>query len=1116
MSNPDRGRDSQRPTQPLTPDALDEAQRLEAADDGVPERFGHYESLELVGQGGMGSVYRAFDTRLQRTVALKFIHAPSPEMRARLIHEARAQARIDDPRICRVYEVDQIGGRPYVAMEFIHGRTLAEAAYEMSTEEKVRVLAEVAEAVHSAHRAGVVHRDLKSSNVMVERNEDGGWLPFVLDFGLAREVTAAGVSATGSVTGTPWYMAPEQARGDSRSIDRRTDVYSLGVTAYEVLTGTLPFNGASAMEVLVRIVNDDPPPLRAHVRSLPADLETIVMKCLEKDPARRYDSARALAEDLRRFLDGEPIAAKPVSRMSRAVRVVRKNRFLFAMTVAALLLVVVAGAFAVRERLNAQRRAEAAQRLAREVTQVESIMRIASMLPPHDMTREKELIRRRIAAIRSDLPRTRELAAPAHYAIGRGLLTLGEPRQARAHLDLAWRNGYRAPETAYALGLALGAMYEDELTQARLLRGEARKSKLEQIDNELRRPAIESLQRAKGAAVETPAYGEALVAHYQGQHALALKKADEALAAVPWLNEAHRLKGEVRHALASAARDAGQFDAARQEYERADADYRRAIAVARSDVASYEGVANVWLHVMWMQLYGPGGDMQPAFDRVRENATIAASIDPRRALPHVQVARGWRILGDQLAEAGKSPLEAFANCRAAAERASRLDPAIAGSYKEAAISWQAEAMWLSTHGGDPRQALSAAISSLEGAMRANPADFIASNSLGNAYLSQGQWLESIGQDPLPALRKAIARFQTTIRIAPRYAPAYSNMGLAYTRMAEYQQGRGASPLEALDASIKAYRTAVTINPQFVMALNNMGLSQHEYGKLEEHRGGDPMPHWNAALESFNRASAIKADLAFAPFNRTLIYSDIAEYEQINGRDPSAAVARAEEEFAKGLQLNATIAAAYLFAVNAHMAKAACLLERGQSPDATLDRVFELLRTSLEIDPKQAMSYQFIGDAHALRAAGLIARGRSPEPEFAAAANAVRKALELRPDGGSTLKSAADLYARWAEWKLERGQSAAAEVRRARDYGDAALRVNQRDAEVRLVRGRVLLAAARAASGTPEQQRVAAEAAKELRQAVTMNAALRRTAQPLIEKAQRLAMGQAAALPQSQP
>jgi eukaryotic-like serine/threonine-protein kinase len=906
-------------------------------------------------------------------------------------------------------------------------------------------------------------------------------------------------------------MAPEQARGDSRAIDRRTDVYSLGVTAYEILTGTLPFSGTNAMDVLVKIINDDPPPLRAHVKSLPADLETIVMKCLEKDPARRYDSARALAEDCRRFLDGEPISARPVSRVSRAVRVVRKNRWLFATIVAALLLVVVAGAFAIRERLNAQRRAEVAQRLAREVSQVESIMRIATMLPPHDMTRERQLVRRRIEAIRGELAQNRALAAPAHYAIGRGLLTLGEPREARTHLETAWRDNDRAPETAYALGLSLGAIYEDELAQARVLRGEALKSRLEQIDNELRKPAVEYLQRAKGAAIETPAYGEALVAYLQQNHALALKKADEALAAVPWLHEAHRLKGEARLALGSAARDAGNFDAARQEYDRADTDYRRAITVARSDVASYEGLAKVALNVMWMQLYGPGGDMQPPFARVRENAAIAMTIDPRRPLPHVQLARGWRLIGDQLAEAGNSPLEAYANCRAAADRASRLDPAVVAPHKEAAISWQAEANWLSTHGGDPRQALASAISSLERAMRTNPADFIASNSLGNAHLSQGQWLESIGQDPMPALKKAVTQFQTTIRIAPRYAPAFSNMGLVYTRMAEYQQNRGASPVEALDASIKAYKTAVAINPKFVMAFNNMGLTQHQYGKLEEYRGGDPRPHWNAALETFNRSSELNPDYALPPFNRTLIWSDIAEYEQISGRDPSAAVARAEEEFAKGLKLNATIAAAYLFAVNAHMARADYLLERGQSPDATLDRVFELLHKSLEIDPKQAASYELIANAHVARAAGLIARKRSPEAEFAAAAKAEEKALQLRPDGGSTLKSSAELYTRWAEWKLDRGQSAASEVRRAREYADAALRINQRDAEVRLVRGRVLLMAARAASGA-DQQTAAIEAVKELQQAVSMNAALRRTAQPLLAKAEQLAAVRAAALP----
>src|SRR5262249_33492127 len=151
-------------------------------------------------------------------------------------------------------------------------------------EQKLQLVKQVAEGVHAAHRAGLVHRDLKPSNVIVERKDDGRWFPYVMDFGIAREVSAPGATSTGVVLGTPWYMSPEQARGDSGAVDRRSDVYALGATLYELVSGRPPFDGESNVTVLLRLLHEEPVPLRTLEPSLPRDVQTIVMKCLEKDP----------------------------------------------------------------------------------------------------------------------------------------------------------------------------------------------------------------------------------------------------------------------------------------------------------------------------------------------------------------------------------------------------------------------------------------------------------------------------------------------------------------------------------------------------------------------------------------------------------------------------------------------------------------------------------------------------------------------------------------------------------------------------------------------------------------------------------------------------------------
>src|SRR6185369_12474586 len=188
-------------------------------------KWDRYELLDLFGKGGMGVVYKARDRRLDRTVAIKFILGADPNLTMRFLREARAQARIDHPNVCRVYEVGEVEGRAYIAIQFVEGETLSRAASKMSLEAKVAVMRDVALAIQEAHRLGIVHRDLKPGNVMVERSDDGRWLPIVMDFGLAREATIeAGITESGALIGTPAYMSPEQARGDVRAVDRRSDV----------------------------------------------------------------------------------------------------------------------------------------------------------------------------------------------------------------------------------------------------------------------------------------------------------------------------------------------------------------------------------------------------------------------------------------------------------------------------------------------------------------------------------------------------------------------------------------------------------------------------------------------------------------------------------------------------------------------------------------------------------------------------------------------------------------------------------------------------------------------------------------------------------------------------
>ncbi len=285
-----------------------------------------YEILGELGRGGMGVVYKARQLGFNRIVAVKMILAGSyagDDERERFRIETQAVARLLHPNIVQVHEVGEHEGRPFFSMEFCPGGALDRKlnATPLPPQEAAALVETLARAMQSAHQKGVIHRDLKPANVLLA--EDG--TPKITDFGLAKRLDEEGLTASGAVMGTPSYMAPEQAGGRSKDIGPACDVYALGAILYECLTGRPPFKAASALETLRQVVADEPAPPRRLQSRTPHDLETICLKCLEKQPSRRCGTAAELAEDLRRFLDGEPVRARPVAGWERGWKWMRRH-----------------------------------------------------------------------------------------------------------------------------------------------------------------------------------------------------------------------------------------------------------------------------------------------------------------------------------------------------------------------------------------------------------------------------------------------------------------------------------------------------------------------------------------------------------------------------------------------------------------------------------------------------------------------------------------------------------------------------------------------------------------------------------------------------------------------
>lgn len=288
----------------------------------APDRLGEYELLTEIGRGGMGVVYKARQTSLDRIVAVKMILAgrfASSDDVQRFYTEAQAAAKLDHPNVVAIYQVGEIEGHHYFSMDFIEGTDLASMiqAGSLAPELAARYLSQVADAVEYAHRKGILHRDLKPANVLIDDLDR----PLISDFGLAKYLGQhEGLTASGLAIGTPSYMSPEQAEGRQADIGPTTDIYALGAILYAMLTGGPPHRGETPVDTILKVIHQDPLPPSEINASLRGDLETICLKCLQKDPAERYSSAKDLADDLRRYLRDEPVDAKPASPLVKTTR----------------------------------------------------------------------------------------------------------------------------------------------------------------------------------------------------------------------------------------------------------------------------------------------------------------------------------------------------------------------------------------------------------------------------------------------------------------------------------------------------------------------------------------------------------------------------------------------------------------------------------------------------------------------------------------------------------------------------------------------------------------------------------------------------------------------------
>jgi serine/threonine protein kinase len=687
----------------LMADVREIGDRDEGAGAALPKTIGEYRVIDKIGEGGMGIVFEAEQQSPRRRVALKVVRAGliSDEFQTKLFHrEMQTLARLNHPAIASIYDAGLTpDGQRYFAMELVEGIRLDEyvagrrvgqdAQPVLSPRERWRLFHRICEAISYAHQRGVIHRDLKPANVLI--TADG--TPKILDFGLARaaadDPAMTMVSEAGRLLGTPAYMSPEQTLADPHAIDVRSDVYTLGIMLYELTTGTFPYDVRQATIVdICKVITDARPRApRAINRLVPADIETIILKALEKEPERRYGSVGEFADDVQRFLDNHPIQARPPSRAYQARKLVQRHKLPFALLSTILLLAVgSAVVFAIQKQQVARERDTAR-------TEADKFRRINNILTTFlnasnsweqgssDTTVKQVLdgMSRRIEDELSDSP---ELAATIRHTLGMTYRMLSDYENAQLHLRFAYDTrmallGENNPETLDALD-DLGELYHEagQPDQAEALLRRALVGRRKVLGNN--HPDTAETLNSIGVVSKTSGQLDAAQGHFEQALATRQRYADKLLADPRATHkdrrDAHNAVAQTRNNLAAlfrarAAAVPGDREAVRQFWRQAETHYLAALELRTQWLGDHPEVGK--MHNNYAKLLNDMGKRAAAEEHLRAGLEILERTVGRE---HAYTARTLYNLAEiLLAEGEIEPAEAL--CRQAlALQEELLDP----------------------------------------------------------------------------------------------------------------------------------------------------------------------------------------------------------------------------------------------------------------------------------------------------------------------------------------------------------------------------------------------------------------------------------------------------------
>lgn len=738
----------------------------------------HWTIKGLIGKGGMSIVYlvERNDEQLNQQAALKVIPngLASKTMIDRFMRERQILSDLNHQNIAKLYDAGVTSeGVPWFVMEYIKGDDIINYSLknELNIEQKVLLVNQICEALSYAHSQGIVHRDIKPTNIIVTKEKTIK----LLDFGIASSEEEQSLTMTGAVIGTPGYMSPEQAKGLSNEIDRRSDIFSLGVLLYKLIKHDMPFNAESISEISYKIIHDEPTLLGNQI---PVELQAITFKCLEKEVENRYSSIKSLQEDLNAYMRGDVVSARKVTMLGRLIKKIKKHPFTSAFILAAILSTILGISYGIYQSFESVKKLQLSEKYLAKTQDLKAKIRRTHMMPLHSVQDEYLLIDKEIEQLKVEIEDNNiDDSGLSYFALGEANFNMKKYDKAYDYYSKAKTKGWHSNELYSGLGLTLLNKWKNDELEAKSISNKEAKSKfIESSRKSNLLPAIEYLKRAQLGATDVN-YLAAQMAYGEKKYDQALVFAKKEIQANPWHYEALRLASEIYINKFRAIGQSDGYDLAVQYLDLSNKKLDEAINIGRSDPHNYMSrCSNARVDVQVKKILGRDGELNLAF-----------------------------------ADGVKSCYNAL-----------KLKPNDYSLWANLSLMYRSKAVWHESKNEPAIEFYKQALEAAENGLKTHPNEVTLLSYKIRPLVALAEMAFKQGENPDAYFNKAMQTAEFAINANPEYRSAWKENGWFYITYANYLF-KGIEDLKAAEKyyflAREAYKTMNKIDPSIIGVVN---------------------------------------------------------------------------------------------------------------------------------------------------------------------------------------------------------------------------------------------------------------------------------------------------------